>query len=173
MTRWAVDKMGKIKMEVDEDVKPTKAELELKVLPAPTTEKGEYEDLCGMVNAIAQPIAGRKLAKKLYKLVKKSSKYKTYLRQGISDVHKAIRRNENGIVILAGSDVSPVDVYSHMPALCEEKDLQYIFTPSREHLGLAAGHKRPSILLLVREHEDYAELYNEVREQISLLPPIA
>uniref|UniRef100_F1L9L8 H/ACA ribonucleoprotein complex subunit 2-like protein n=1 Tax=Ascaris suum TaxID=6253 RepID=F1L9L8_ASCSU len=164
--------MGKVKMEVDEDVKPTKAELETEIIPAPTTEKGEYEELCGMVNAIAQPLAGRKLAKKLYKLIKKASKEKTYLRQGLSDVHKAIRRNETGIVILAG-DVSPLDVYSHVPALCEDKDLPYVFTPSRKHLGLAAGHKRPSILLLVKEHEDYAELYNEVREQINLLPPIA
>lgn len=31
--------MGKVKMEVDEDVKPTKAELETEIIPAPTTEK--------------------------------------------------------------------------------------------------------------------------------------
>ncbi|VDM40605.1 unnamed protein product [Toxocara canis] len=165
--------MGKIKMEVDEDVKPTKAELELKVLPAPTTEKGEYEDLCGMVNAIAQPIAGRKLAKKLYKLVKKAHLTLPLLSNLKCNRLVTHESEQRTIFISLDSDVSPVDVYSHMPALCEEKDLPYIFTPSREHLGLAAGHKRPSILLLVREHEDYAELYNEVREQISLLPPIA
>lgn len=36
-------------------------------------------------------------------------------------------------------NVSPIDVYSHIPGICEEKDIPYIFTPSREHLGLAAG----------------------------------
>lgn len=40
--------------------------------------------------------------------------------------------------VFAG-DVSPVDVYSHIPGICEEKDIPYIFTPSREHLGLATG----------------------------------
>ncbi|VDK25135.1 unnamed protein product, partial [Anisakis simplex] len=109
----------------------------------------EYDQLCTVVNKIAHPLASRKLAKKIYKLIKKrlnmpyilirqASQEKNYLRQGIKDVHKAIRRNEKGIVILAG-DVSPLDIYSHMPALCEAKDLLYVFTPSRKHLGLATG----------------------------------
>ena len=37
----------------------------------PSTDKEEYERLCGLVNAIAMPMADRKTAKKLYKLVKK------------------------------------------------------------------------------------------------------
>lgn len=59
-------------------------------------------------------------------------------------------------------NVSPIDVYSHIPGLCEEHEIPYAFTPSREQLGLAAGHRRPAIVLLVRPHEDYQELYDEV-----------
>lgn len=31
----------------------------------------EYDELCTMVNAIAHPLAPRKVAKKIYKLIKK------------------------------------------------------------------------------------------------------
>ncbi|KAF7637425.1 hypothetical protein Mgra_00003169 [Meloidogyne graminicola] len=91
-------------------------------LEQPVTNKEEYLLLCQLVNPISQPLASRKLAKKLYKLVKKSAVEKGYLRHGLSDVMKAIRKNETGIIILAGN-VSPIDVYSHIPALCEEKVL--------------------------------------------------
>ncbi|VDL68210.1 unnamed protein product [Nippostrongylus brasiliensis] len=70
------------------------------------TGKDEYEHLCTLVNAIAKPLASRKLAKKLYKLVKKSSKEQHYLRDGLKDVQKAIRKNEKGIMVLAGSTMS-------------------------------------------------------------------
>ena len=72
------------------------------VAAAPTTDKEEYEALCQLVNPIAQPMASRKLAKKIYKLVKKSAKEKGNLRHGLADVMKAIRKKEKGIVILAG-----------------------------------------------------------------------
>ncbi|KJH52424.1 SRP40 protein [Dictyocaulus viviparus] len=141
-----------------------------KTLPieGPTTAKDEYEHLCSLVNVIARPLAGRKLAKKLYKLVRKSSKQQHCLRQGLKDVQKSIRKDEKGIVVLAGN-VSPIDVYSHIPALCEEKGIPYAFTPSREQLGLAAGHRRPAILLLIRPQAEYQELYDEVYEIVNAL----
>ncbi|KAE9416414.1 hypothetical protein Angca_008189 [Angiostrongylus cantonensis] len=134
----------------------------------PTTAKDEYEHLCSLVNVIAKPLASRKLAKKLYKLVRKSSKHQHYLRQGLRDVQKSIRKNEKGIVVLAGN-VSPIDVYSHIPGLCEEKEIPYAYTPSREQLGLAAGQRRPAIVLLIRPHADYQELYDEVYESVNAL----
>jgi H/ACA ribonucleoprotein complex subunit 2 len=73
-----------------------------KAIPGPTTEREEYEALCQLVNPIAQPLANRKLAKKLYKLVKKSAKEKGSMRHGLADVMKALRKGEKGIVILAG-----------------------------------------------------------------------
>uniref|UniRef100_A0A7I4XWN7 H/ACA ribonucleoprotein complex subunit 2 n=1 Tax=Haemonchus contortus TaxID=6289 RepID=A0A7I4XWN7_HAECO len=138
------------------------------LVDAPSTAKEEYEHLCTLVNAIAKPLANRKLAKKLYKLVRKSAKHQHYLRQGLKDVQKAIRKKEKGIMILAGN-VSPIDVYSHIPALCEEHEIPYAFTPSREQLGLAAGHRRPAIVLLVRPNSNYQELYDEVYEAVNAL----
>ena len=70
--------------------------------PLPVTEKDEYYRLCQLVNSISKPLANRKLAKKVYKLVKKSAKEKGFLKQGLADVMKALRRDEKGIVLLAG-----------------------------------------------------------------------
>jgi H/ACA ribonucleoprotein complex subunit 2 len=134
----------------------------------PSTDKDVYAELCGVVNNIAQPLANRKLAKKLYKLVKKAAADKSTIRQGVVDILKAMRKGEKGIMILAGN-VSPIDIYSHIPVLCEDNNIPYVFTPSREHLGLATGHRRPAIVLMIKRSDDYGDLYDELFEIISNL----
>jgi H/ACA ribonucleoprotein complex subunit 2 len=137
------------------------------------------------VNAIAQPMADRSLAKKIYKLVRKActTDKKKYGR-GVADVQRMLRKNIKGIVILAGSvtircvsytlgagNVHPVDVYAHIAAICESQGVAYCYTPSREHLGLAAGQRRSSILCLVQRLDAYEKLYDEVHTAIMAMPP--
>lgn len=77
--------MGKIKQEpVDADESVT------------IKEEDSYEDKLKFVNVISQPMAGKKLAKKCYKLVKKAMKHKTYVRNGLKDVQTRIRKGETG-----------------------------------------------------------------------------
>lgn len=122
------------------------------------------------VNAISKPMASRKLTKKVYKLIKKASKERTKnIINGLKDVQTRIRKGEKGIVIFAG-DVYPVDIVCHLPAVCEEKDIVYCFTPSRQDLGIAMGVKRGSITLMIRENPDYQELYDELKGELKLLP---
>jgi H/ACA ribonucleoprotein complex subunit 2 len=68
----------------------------------PAVEKEEYARLSALVNPIASPLAGRKLAKKIYKLLKTAKDTKGAMRSGLADVMKAFRKNETGLVILAG-----------------------------------------------------------------------
>ncbi|KAJ7356298.1 snoRNA-binding protein [Desmophyllum pertusum] len=65
----------------------------------------DYDELVTRVCAIAKPLAGRKLTKRLYKTVKKASKAKS-LRRGVKEVAKALRKGEKGFVVMAG-DISP------------------------------------------------------------------
>lgn len=136
-----------VKMEVDENVQ----------------EGGEltYEDKLKYVNTIAKPMASKKLAKKIYKCIKKASKHKTYLRNGLKDVQKHIRKGEKGIVIFAG-DVFPIEIMCHLPVVCEDKDIPYCYTPSRQDIGIAMGVKRGSLMVLIKEHPEYKELYDEL-----------
>lgn len=54
----------------------------------------------------------------------------------------------NGVVVLAG-DISPMDVISHIPVLCEDHGIPYVFVTSRAELGLSAATKRPTSVTMV------------------------
>lgn len=114
-------------------------------------------------------MASRKLTKKIYKLIKKASKERTKnVINGLKDVQTRIRKGEKGITIFAG-DVYPVDIMCHLPAVCEEKDIPYCYTPSRQDLGVAMGVKRGSITVMIRPNSDYQELYDELYGQLKTL----
>jgi H/ACA ribonucleoprotein complex subunit 2 len=53
-----------------------------------------------------------------------------------------------GVVILA-ADISPMDVISHIPVLCEDHNVPYIFVPSRAELGAAGNTKRPTSVVMI------------------------
>eukprot|EP00088_Acartia_fossae_P004424 TRINITY_DN11893_c0_g1_i3.p1 TRINITY_DN11893_c0_g1~~TRINITY_DN11893_c0_g1_i3.p1 ORF type:complete len:149 (-),score=30.96 TRINITY_DN11893_c0_g1_i3:140-586(-) len=127
-----------------------------------------YEEKCKFVNEISTPLATKKLGKKAYKLIKKSAKQKA-LKSGLKDVQSAIRKGEKGLVVFAG-DVTPLDVYIHMPQVCIDKNIPYVYTPSRMDLGAAMGVKRGCVMVLVKEHSDYKDTYDELVEQIEALP---
>ena len=53
------------------------------------------------------------------------------LKRGVKEVVKAVRKGSKGTCIIAG-DVSPIDVLSHVPVLCEDNEVPYVFVPSKE-----------------------------------------
>ncbi|KAM8741148.1 H/ACA ribonucleoprotein complex subunit 2-like protein [Sparus aurata] len=127
-----------------------------------------YQELIANVNPISQPLASKKLSKKLYKCVKKAAKVKN-IRRGVKEVQKFINKGEKGIVVLAG-DTLPIDVYCHLPVMCEDRNLPYAYIPSKVDLGSSAGSKRPTCVILIKPHQDYQEAYDECVEEVSSLP---
>ncbi|CDH49604.1 rna-binding protein nhp2 [Lichtheimia corymbifera JMRC:FSU:9682] len=134
------------------------------------------DDVLRFTSPIAHPMADDKLNKKIFKTVKKASKVK-HVRRGVKEVSKAIRKGEKGLVVIAG-DISPLDVISHLPVLCEDNDVPYIFVPSKEKLGEASATKRPTSVSMVvlggknkddKAAEDYKELYEECTSQTKKL----
>jgi len=47
---------------------------------------------------------------------------------------QGLKKGEKGLCIIAG-DIYPIDVISHIPVLCEERDISYIYVPSKQELG--------------------------------------
>ncbi|KAB5548829.1 hypothetical protein PHYPO_G00060140 [Pangasianodon hypophthalmus] len=127
-----------------------------------------YQELLANINPIANPLASRKLSKKLYKCVKKAAKHKQ-IRRGVKEVQKFINKGEKGIVVLAG-DTLPIEVYCHLPVMCEDKNLPYAYIPSKVDLGSSAGSKRPTCVIMIKPHEEYKEAYDECLEEVSALP---
>ncbi|KAL6815486.1 50S ribosomal protein L30e-like protein [Trichoderma sp. SZMC 28013] len=106
----------------------------------------------------AVPIADEKGQKKICKTIRKAAKNGT-LKRGVKEVVKTLRKSPStapgytsfpGVVIIAG-DISPMDVISHLPVLCEDHNVPFIFVTSRAELGAAAKTKRPTSVVMIME----------------------
>lgn len=131
-----------------------------------------YEERVKAVNVISHPLANKKSTKKAHKLVKKAAGQKQ-IRRGVKEVIKGIRKGETGLAILAG-DIYPMDVISHIPVLLEEKDIPYIFVPSKQDLGAAASTKRPTSVVLIRAPEkdfDGKDIYDTLTKEAKEYDP--
>ncbi|KAL0400996.1 UNVERIFIED_CONTAM: H/ACA ribonucleoprotein complex subunit-like protein [Sesamum latifolium] len=96
---------------------------------------------------IAKPLAGKKLCKRTLKLVRRAAEQKC-LKRGVKEVVKSIRRGNRGLCVIAGN-ISPIDVITHVPILCEEANIPYVYVPSKEDLANAGATKRPTCCVLV------------------------
>jgi len=125
-----------------------------------------YEERVRHINPIACPLASRKQTKKLYKLIRKASQEKGSLTSGLKNVQRALRRKQTGVMILAG-DIFPVDIYCHIPIICEKQGIPYMFAPSRKDMGKALGFKRSVMLAFIHASPDMEKLYAECQEIMS------
>ncbi|VTJ72109.1 Hypothetical predicted protein [Marmota monax] len=107
--------------------------------------------------------------RKLYKCIKKAVKQKQ-IRRRVKEVQKFINKSEKGIMVLA-KDTLPIEVYCHLPVMCEDQNMSYVYIPSKTDLGAAAGSKRPTCVIMVKPHEEYQEAYDECLEEVQALPP--
>ena len=70
------------------------------------------------------------------------------VRRGVKEVVKALKKETKGVCVIAG-DISPIDVITHVPILCEEANVPYVYVHSKEELGAAGMTKRPTSVMLV------------------------
>lgn len=124
-----------------------------------------YEKRLPAVLPFARPLAPKDLNKKVLKTIKKASKAK-HVKRGVKEVVKGLRKGNKGLVIIAG-DISPGDVVSHLPVLCEDNKVPYVFIPSKEDLGSAGATKRPTSCVMIvpssakKEDQEKAAEYRE------------
>jgi len=91
---------------------------------------------------VAKPIYVRfevpkDLADKAYEAVEKA-RDTGKLRKGTNEATKAIERKQAALVVIA-EDIDPAEIVAHLPPLCDEKGVPYIYVPSKRELGAAAG----------------------------------
>jgi large subunit ribosomal protein L7Ae len=60
------------------------------------------------------------------------------VRKGTNESTKAVERAVAKLVVIA-EDVDPPQVVAHLPILCDERKIPYLFVPSKLELGRAAG----------------------------------
>lgn len=77
------------------------------------------------------------IADKAYQLVQ-IARDSGKVKKGTNESTKAIERAVAKLVLIA-EDVDPPQVVAHLPILCDERKIPYLFVPSKLDLGRAAG----------------------------------
>ena len=93
------------------------------------------------------------------------------MKRGVKEVVKGVRKGAKGGCVIAGN-ISPLDVISHLPVLCEDAGVPYCYVPSKEDLGAAGQTKRPTSIVLVRKGDGCpADLYAECEKDMRAALP--
>jgi hypothetical protein len=69
-----------------------------------------------------------------------------------NEATKTLNRGISEFIILT-ADVEPIEIVLHLPLLCEDKNVPYVFVPSKTALGRACGVSRPVIAASVTTNE--------------------
>ena len=90
------------------------------------------------------------------------------IKKGTNEVTKATERGEAVIVIMA-TDVAPPEILAHMPALCDEKNIPYVYVPSKAELGNAIGLEKPTASIAITDVGKGKQLRDEIMKAVSEL----
>lgn len=60
---------------------------------------------------------------------------------------------EEAELIVLSADAEPIEILLHLPLLCEDKNVPYVFVPSKVALGRACGVSRPVIACSITTNE--------------------
>jgi large subunit ribosomal protein L7Ae len=83
------------------------------------------------------------------------------VRKGTNETTKAIERAQAKLVVIA-EDVQPPEVVAHLPLLCEERKIPYMFVPNKEKIGSAIGIDVPAGAACIVKEGDAAGLVKEI-----------
>ena len=90
------------------------------------------------------------------------------VRIGTNETTKSVERGQAKLVVIA-NDVDPPEVLAHLPLLCEERKIPYMFVPSRDKLGVSAGIEVPSAAVAIANVGEAVALVKEISSRIEEL----
>eukprot|EP01089_Gocevia_fonbrunei_P010850 TRINITY_DN2384_c0_g1_i1.p1 TRINITY_DN2384_c0_g1~~TRINITY_DN2384_c0_g1_i1.p1 ORF type:complete len:129 (+),score=31.11 TRINITY_DN2384_c0_g1_i1:137-523(+) len=99
------------------------------------------------VNPKAYPLADAQLTNQILALVTSAVNYKQ-LKKGANEATKTLNRGLAEIIVMA-ADTEPLEILLHLPILCEDKNVPYVFVRSKAALGRAAGVSRSVIAISI------------------------
>jgi len=107
------------------------------------------------------------LAEKAYKALE-TARETGRIKKGTNEATKAVERGIAKLVLIA-EDVDPPEVVAHLPLLCEEKKVPYVYVPSKKRLGEAAGIEVQAASAVIIEPGEAQSLVNEIIEEVNKL----
>ena len=115
----------------------------------------------GDVNPKAFPLAKPDLTATILDLVQQAYNYKQ-LRKGANEATKTLNRGTAEVLILA-ADAEPLEIILHLPLLCEDKNVPYVFVKSKTALGRACGVSRPVVACSITMKEG-SQLNSQIQD---------
>ena len=90
------------------------------------------------------------------------------VRKGTNETTKAIERGVAKLVIIA-EDVEPPEVVAHLPIICEERTVPYVFVPTKASMGPALGMDVGAASACIVEPGDGQALVDQVVSAVAKL----
>ncbi|ODV85425.1 hypothetical protein CANARDRAFT_28229 [[Candida] arabinofermentans NRRL YB-2248] len=110
-------------------------------------------------NPKAFPLADSALTQQILDVVQQSQNLRQ-LKKGANETTKTLNRGISEFIIMA-ADTEPIEILLHLPLLCEDKNVPYVFVPSKSALGRACGVSRPVIAASVTTN-DASAIKNQI-----------
>jgi len=85
------------------------------------------------VNPRATPLADTELGTRIMDLVQQAASLKQ-IKKGANEATKTLNRGISELIIMA-ADAEPLEILLHLPLLCEDKNVPYVFIGSKSELG--------------------------------------
>ncbi len=105
------------------------------------------------------------LADKVYEAVE-AARNSGKLRRGTNEATKSIERGEAKLVVIA-EDVDPAEVVMHLPIICDEKKIPFVYVPSKTELGKASGIDVPTGALAIADEGESKTLVKDIVNKLA------
>lgn len=107
------------------------------------------------------------LANKVLEAVKKARE-SGKVKKGTNETTKAVERGQAKLVIIA-EDVQPEEIVAHLPILCEEKKIPYVYVASKKALGEACGLQVAAASAAILDPGEAKDMVDEIIKRVEEL----
>lgn len=90
------------------------------------------------------------------------------VKKGTNETTKAVERGIAKLVYIA-EDVQPPEIVAHLPLLCDEMRIQYIYVPSKNRLGMSINLPVGSAAASIIDPGDANDLVQEILSRLNTI----
>src|SRR3989338_3393500 len=105
------------------------------------------------------------LVNKVYEAIE-IAKNSGKIRKGTNETTKSIERGEAKLVAIA-EDVDPAEIVMHIPVICGEKKIPFVYVPNKVELGKASGVDVGTAAIAIAEEGDAATAVKDIISKLS------
>ncbi|MDT7891205.1 MAG: 50S ribosomal protein L7Ae [Thermoproteota archaeon] len=88
------------------------------------------------------------------------------IKKGVNETTKSVERGLAKFVIIA-ENVDPPEIVAHLPLICEEKGIPYLYVEDKKKLGEAAGINVAASSVAILDIGNAKSLYDELLSKYS------